>query len=76
MDRFVEIISNIFQPMLIPCYVFLLMMPQRIMSIRNAGIAGRRQQRNMFMPNEILKRIAISILIFICIFEFFTSQSN
>ena len=50
--------------MLLPCYLFLLLLPFRMSTLRNVGIQGRNAQlnSNLLMPFEGFKRLLLLLL--------------
>ena len=66
------------QPMLLPCYLFLLLLPLRINTLRNVGIQGRNSQlnSNLMMPFEGFKRLIILLLITLNLVTLFSSGPN
>lgn len=71
-----RLMIHVVQPMLIPCYLFLLMAPSRIHTLRNVGIQGRAFNSNLLMPFEGFKRILIAVLMALSLSSLFSSSSG
>ena len=77
LGTFANFLVYIVQPMLIPCYLFLLMLPQRVHTLRNVGIQGRNQlNSNLLMPFEGFKRLLIACLMIFNMITLFASDGS
>lgn len=66
-------IANVFQPILIPCYLFLMTAPSRVSALRNTGQPGRAA---LFAPKELLKRVMIMLLVLMCMSHLIWQQDE
>ena len=59
-------------PLLYPCLLFLLTVPNTIRTIRNAGVSGRNQPMK---PAETIKKMIVFVLLLYSISTLFNSDS-